>query len=357
MIWAETEDSSSDKTYRAVAKLEGDIIGSWKWDAYYEFGRNTFDQNYTGDVVLSRLTNAINAVTVNGQIICAANATAVTAPGCVPFNVFGRGNYSAAAAAYVAPAGYQSDDTDENVVSGNLHGDLFSLPGGPLAIATGLEYRSDKMDGSADPLSTSNSFWSFNGKAINGEIRVKEAYAETTAPLIKNLAGVQLLELNGAVRRTGYDRSSPGVESSSVDVTTWKAGIVYKPIDEVLPARHPVTRYPRPQPHRTVRSRRLESHHHPRSGQRRRPDPGERHQRRQRPLEARGGGHDDGGCGLESGLVFHPLTAHFGWTTSISRSLPPSRRSEPRTLSTNARPATPTTARTSPAPRTGHCYK
>jgi outer membrane receptor protein involved in Fe transport len=227
-------DDSDDKTTRVVAALKGSITDNWKWDAYYEFGSNKFIQDYSGDVVLTRLTNAVNAVTVNGQIVCAANAVTVTAPGCVPFNIFGRGNYSAAAAAYVAPSGYQSDDTNENVVSGNLHGDLFTLPAGPLSVATGAEYRSDKLVGGSDPLSAANAFWSFNGKAIDGEIDVKEVYAEAVAPLLKNLPFAKLVELNGAIRRTYYDRSSPGLDSSSVDVTTWKGGVVWKPIDEVM---------------------------------------------------------------------------------------------------------------------------
>jgi len=227
-------DHSGDQTYRAVAKLEGEISGSWKWDGYYEFGRNTFRQDYSGDVVLSRLTNAISAVDVNGQIVCSANAVTITAPGCAPFNVFGRGNSSAAARAYVAPSGYQTDDTNENVVSGNIHGDVVNLPGGPLAVAAGVEYRSDELVGGADPLSTANAFWSFNGKAIDGKVRVTEGYAEAVAPLVKDLPGANLLELNGAARRTAYDRSSTGLESSSVDVTTWKAGLVYKPIEELM---------------------------------------------------------------------------------------------------------------------------
>ncbi|MET0291359.1 MAG: TonB-dependent receptor, partial [Steroidobacteraceae bacterium] len=83
----------------------------------------------------------------------------------------------------------------------------------------------------ADALSAANSFWSFNGKAINGKIEVKEGYVETVAPLLKDVAFANLLELNGAVRRTSYDRSSPTGSSSSVDVTTWKLGTVWEPVD------------------------------------------------------------------------------------------------------------------------------
>jgi len=227
-------DYSRNQTYRAVASLQGVITSSWSWDAYYEYAQNRFEQNYTGDVVMSRLTNAINAVNVNGSIVCAANAVTQTAPGCVPFNVFGAGNSSAAADAYVAPSGYQTDNTTENVVSANLHGDVFDLPAGPASVATGVEYRSDRMSGSADALSTANAFWSFNGKAINGQQNVKEVYGEAVVPVLKDAPFARKLELNGAVRRTYYDRSSPDAGSSSTNATTWKGGLVYKPVDELL---------------------------------------------------------------------------------------------------------------------------
>jgi iron complex outermembrane receptor protein len=229
-------DHSKNDTYRAVASFEGKIGGSWSWDAYYEYGRNKFRQDYTGDVIIARMRNATNAVVSNGTTVCGINADNITTNDdavCVPFNLFGRGRASAAAKAYVAPSGFQTADTTENVISGNVHGDLFDLPGGALSIASGGEYRSDKLVGNADPISAANQFWSFNGKAINGKIEVTEGYVEAVAPLLKDVAFAEILELNGAARRTHYKRSSPIAASSSTSVTTWKFGAVWQPVRDI----------------------------------------------------------------------------------------------------------------------------
>jgi outer membrane receptor protein involved in Fe transport len=229
-------DRSKNETYRAVASLEGRISAKWKWDAYYEYGRNEFRQDYSGNIVSARVTNAVNAVNAGGRIVCAINADASTAnddAACVPFNIFGSGNISQAARAYIAPSGYQTTNLTEHVVAANLNGALFALPGGDLSIATGAEYRNDKAVGTADALSTANAFWSFNGQAVNGKTAVVEGYLEAVAPLLKDVAFADTLELNGAVRRTHYRRSSPGRDTTTADATTWKIGGVYAPIPEI----------------------------------------------------------------------------------------------------------------------------
>ena len=225
-------DNSNDQTYRLVGKLEGALSTNWNWDSYYQYAHNVFSQRYSGDVIASYLTNAVNAVSVNGSIVCAGNVGTLAAPGCVPFNVFGPNQFSAAARAYVARSGFQTEDTDENVLAANLHGDVLHLPGGALAIATGVEFRNDEIQGNADALSAANLFWSFNGKAISGRINVGEGYFETTAPLLRDLPLVHLLELNSAIRRTYYDRGSPGLPASNTNATTWKLGAVFEPIEE-----------------------------------------------------------------------------------------------------------------------------
>jgi outer membrane receptor protein involved in Fe transport len=229
-------DHSVNNTYRVVPSLEGKIGGSWSWDAYYEYGRNKFRQDYTGDVIIARMRNATNAVVSNGTTVCAINADNITTnddPSCVPFNIFGAGASSSAARAYVAPSGWQTIDTTENVASANVHGDLFNLPGGPVSIASGAEYRKDQMVGGADPLSAAGAFWSFNGKAISGQSQVVEGYVEAVAPVLKDVPFAESLELNGAARRTHYKRSSPASTSSSTNATTWKFGAVWEPVSAI----------------------------------------------------------------------------------------------------------------------------
>ncbi|MCW6531938.1 TonB-dependent receptor [Sphingomonas sp. MMSM20] len=227
-------DRSDNKTYRAVFSLEGRISDKWRWDAYYQYGRNEFRQDYTGNVIASRVANAADAVNVNGQIVCRINAGAVAAdPSCVPLNIFGAGNISPAAAAYIAPSGFQTTNLTEHVVAANVNGALFALPGGDFSIAAGGEYRNDSATGAADALSTANAFWSFNGKAVVGRIEVAEGYVEAEAPILRDLPFAKTLELNGAVRRTHYNRTAPGSSSTSVDATTWKIGGVWAPNDTI----------------------------------------------------------------------------------------------------------------------------
>ena len=227
---------SRNRTYRAVLSFEGNLGDNWKWDAYYQYGRNKFRQNYSGNVIASRVTNAANAVQVGNQVVCGINADANPAnddPACVPMNIFGSGNISGPAAAYIAPSGYQTTDTTEHVLAANVNGALFALPGGDFSVATGAEYRSDKAVGTADALSTANAFWSFNGKAVSGKIEVIEGYLEAVAPILRDMPLADTLELNGAIRQTHYSRSAPGVDTTSVDATTWKLGAVYAPVPEI----------------------------------------------------------------------------------------------------------------------------
>ncbi|NMN04635.1 outer membrane receptor protein involved in Fe transport [Novosphingobium sp. SG919] len=221
---------------RAVVQARYDLGGGWKADAYYQFGRNSFRSDLTGGTVTSRLLNAIDSVSVNGTPTCRINADASTAnddPACVPLNPFGYANGStfAAAKAYVTANGYQTNITTEHVAAANVTGSLFNLPGGPLGVAVGGEYRNDAVKGDADLLSQSNRFFTGGGSLISGRIAVAEGYGEIEAPILRHVPFFDELGLNGAVRRTHYKRSSDFFPSSSLSVTTWKFGGTWAPIE------------------------------------------------------------------------------------------------------------------------------
>lgn len=221
---------------RSVLQASYQLGGGWKADAYYQFGRNSFRSDLTGGTVTSRLLKAIDAVSVNGTPTCRVNADAGTAnddPACVALNPFGYANGPnfAAARAYVTANGYQTNITTEHVVAANITGSPFQLPGGPLGLAFGAEYRHDSVKGSTDALSQANQFFSGGGSLISGRIGVLEGYGELEAPVLRDLPFIHELSFNGAVRRTQYNRSSDFFASSSLGVTTWKVGGVWAPLD------------------------------------------------------------------------------------------------------------------------------
>ena len=99
-----------------------------------------------------RYNAAINAVNgPNGTIVCAS--AVAQASGCVPLNVIGQVTVNPAALAYVLPANgpEQRSRQVEDVVSFNLSGAPFSLWAGPVAFATGAEYRNESYVTTADP--------------------------------------------------------------------------------------------------------------------------------------------------------------------------------------------------------------
>lgn len=204
------------RTLRAVVGADGDFSPRWHWDAYYQFGQTDYRQTLSNNLITSRLFDAVDAVNVAGSIVCRSGA-----PGCVPYNPFGAGTFSPAAAAYVTGTSLQDNRIRQKVAAVNLRGEPFRLPGGDLAVAVGAEYRRDSLHGQTDPLSRQAMFYTFNGEDIDGAISVREAYVEVNAPVLADLPLIKSLSVNGAARRTRY--------STSGGVTTWKVGGVWEP--------------------------------------------------------------------------------------------------------------------------------
>src|SRR6202044_3973848 len=91
-----------------------------------------------------------------GQPICAANA--VTAPGCVPVNIFGVGSVNQAAINYFTATQDLVSNTYEHDVAANISGDLFSFFGKPVSAAAGAEYRDESVHANSDKNSQEQNF-------------------------------------------------------------------------------------------------------------------------------------------------------------------------------------------------------
>ncbi len=217
------------ETYRGVAGFDAKLGARFTLDGYYQYGRTDYRQRGFNTTITPRLNFALDAVrNAAGQIVCAATIPGgprfnAAAAGCVPYNPFSEGAFSPEAKAYVTGTAQQNTRLTQQVAALTIRGDLFDLWAGPLSIATGAEYRKDRANGTTDPISAANQFYTSPGAAIAGQITVKEAFIEAGLPLAKDMAFARTLELNGAARYTDY--STTGGE------TTWKVGAVWEPVD------------------------------------------------------------------------------------------------------------------------------
>ena len=209
----------SVNTYYTVATLDGRLgLGGreWFWDLNAAYGVNKAEQTMLGNIHSGRFAIALGPL-----------ATCQATSGCVPFNLFGgAGSITPEMIDYVSFI--QRDSSEQRVfdLTGNLSGSLFELPGGPLGVAVGVEYRNLKGRFDPDPVVAAGFSSDIPALPTRGSYNVKEAYAEVSAPVLADMPFVDLLELTGAVRVSDYSR---GIGST----TTFKAGVNWKPIQDL----------------------------------------------------------------------------------------------------------------------------
>jgi iron complex outermembrane receptor protein len=204
------------ETYYGVATLDGqfDVSGrDWYWDLNASYGRNKAEQDMFGNIHSGLLRQALGPISG-----CAAP--------CVPFNLFGgAGSITPAMIDFVSFEQNDSSRQSQFDATANLSGSLFELPGGPLGLAVGLEYRKLKGRFDPDPVVAAGFSSDIPAQPTRGSYDVKEAYAELNVPLLADVPFVNLLELNGAVRFSDY--------STSGSTTTFKGGVNWKPFRDL----------------------------------------------------------------------------------------------------------------------------
>ncbi|MBO9575737.1 MAG: TonB-dependent receptor [Sphingobium sp.] len=232
--------SPTRKQYRLVGGLKGNVnFGGtdWHYDGYYQHGENLTDIKVSNITLNARYNAAIQAITLNGQVVCASQVARDS--GCQPYNIIGGATPSAATLAYIEPAAspYQHTRQTQNVVSLNISGEPITLPGGPVSVAFGGEWRQEFYKVTGDPYSNGNgaasgpeaklypvdpllsaggnNWFAGNYRSGKGKYTVYEGYVELNVPLFDS-ESLGKANFNPAMRVTHY--------STSGTVTTWKLG-------------------------------------------------------------------------------------------------------------------------------------
>lgn len=140
---------------RFVGGLDGNVhvlpAGDWHFEAYFNYGRSRVTSR-NPELNEQNFLNAINAVSVNGQIVCAPGYTnspiATISSTCAPINPFGN-QVSQAAKDYITTIATPKNTNNQYDGVISISGPLFKLPGGDLAFALGYEHRAE--DSTFDP--------------------------------------------------------------------------------------------------------------------------------------------------------------------------------------------------------------
>ncbi|WP_237067827.1 TonB-dependent receptor plug domain-containing protein [Microbulbifer guangxiensis] len=212
------------ETQRYVLGVKGDIDGNWNYETSLVWGEYDGNVRYLNNRHNARFAEAINAVEIDGEIVC-ADAEA-RANGCQPLDLFGEGRASQEAIDYVMLQNTGSyENMTQMVASGFISGDLINLPAGPLSVAGGFEYREETSNVDYDQIIKDGATFMNALAPTDGEYDVSEFYVEASAPLLSGLPGVQSLTFDTAYRASDY--------STIGSTGAWKAGLDWTVYDDL----------------------------------------------------------------------------------------------------------------------------
>lgn len=210
-------DQEVDTRYLG-AGIEGSLaIGerAFFWDVNASYGTNEAEQENRGSY------NIRNVVTALGDpAVCAAT------PGCTPLDIFGFNTITPAMLAYISPLFRDRSENTLTQATANFSGDLFELPAGALAFATGYEYRKYEGSYDPDPQTVAGEYNGVPSLPTSGEYDVNEVYLELNVPLLADSAFGKKLDFNVAGRYSDY--STFGGEFVP------KYGLRWQVVDELL---------------------------------------------------------------------------------------------------------------------------
>ncbi|KRC78435.1 TonB-dependent receptor [Sphingomonas sp. Root241] len=237
------QESLKRDTYRLVGGVRGEFGSNWSYEVSANYGRFDEENKILGNVNLQRFLLAIDAVdqglvqngVANGNIVCratvdptarvaletAANPTfagaqlAADVAACRPVNFFGVNNVSDAARGYLLQDSIANGRITQFVANAFVSGDSskwFELPGGPVGISFGAEYRRETASYTQDEFTQAgltfyNSIPTFDPPSFE----VKEVFGELSVPILKDVPFFNSLTLSGAVRYADYKGSTGNV--------------------------------------------------------------------------------------------------------------------------------------------------
>ena len=202
------------QTFQLVGGLRGDITDNVGYEVFYSEGRTNNSSFQNGNVNRGRFNQALiladdgngNVDTTN--VRCADGGTNGSTVGCSPLNIFGAGNISEDAAAFLRTAVSTTDETIQRVLQGNITGDFgdnFKIAEDTIGFAFGAEYIDNQFEFRPSQDVAASTIAGFNGAPpVQGDFDVYSAYGELAIPLVQGLPFAENITLDLAGRVSDF---------------------------------------------------------------------------------------------------------------------------------------------------------
>lgn len=202
-----TYAENNRNNFQAQIGLRGDIMPAITWDAYYQYGKSKESITVKGDGLKSSFAGLANTTDIFGP---GGTFTGVLQD----FNFGDRVRTQQVASAYVA------GDTS----------DFFNGWAGPVGFTAGYEFRKEtgRFAYGAD-LGTSFNQGTESAPPIPPFIKANELFGELVVPVLADLPLIQKLSIEGAYRKSWYDKSV----GASRSYDTNKIGINWTAFDDL----------------------------------------------------------------------------------------------------------------------------
>jgi iron complex outermembrane recepter protein len=195
--------ANTHDVWQTVVGATGDIVASWRYDAYASWGRSVQNEIQGGNVNRDNVLLLLNAAD-GGASQCAGG-----------LNLFGTPGISQACNDFITFEAKNLTTVEQGIVEAVVTGDLFELPAGTVQSAFGASYRNLDFNFQPDGGLVPGRVAGFNAQLpVSGRLDFTDIFAEVVVPIVSDVPFIQSLSLTGGLRWT--DNNIFGSEE------TWK---------------------------------------------------------------------------------------------------------------------------------------
>lgn len=193
--------------------LEHDLSDTWKMSVVLGYGRVDNSIRAIGNINKTAVYQGLRGCKNSAGVV---NGTGIL-PGCVSINIFGSNTLTPAMLSFVRVDTQEQEQFQQLRAAANITGSIGQLPGGPIGIAAGVEYRKDTGSTIVDDAQRTGNIYGFNAvQSVAGSINVSEIYGEVRLPILS------MLSVGAGARYSNY--------STAGGLFNWKAEAEFQPI-------------------------------------------------------------------------------------------------------------------------------